>query len=81
MFLLAQVGFTLRMGGPVSVPRLVVAGLLLLTIPISSLNDIYALTLLLLTSGLITILIIFEVIFEHEFRNKIRTGTHETWVK
>ena len=79
MFLLAQVAFTVRMGGPVSVPRLVIAVLFLLAIPISSIYDTYALSLLVVASGLITVLVVFEVIFERDFRHRIRTSSHDTW--
>ena len=81
IFLLAQVGFTIRMGGPVSVPRLVIAVLLLLAIPISSYFHLYALTLLVIASVLFVVLVVVEVIFEREFRHRIRTSAHETWVK
>ncbi len=81
IFLLAQVRFTVRCGGPVSVPRIVIAVLLLLAIPISSYGDFYALTLLTTASVLFAVLLIVEAIFEREFRRRIRTSTHETWVK
>ena len=80
IFLLAQVGFTIRMGGPVSIPRLVIAVLLLLEIPISIEGEFYALTLLVIASVLFVALVGAEVILEREFRHRIRTSTHETWV-
>ena len=61
-------------------PRLVVAVLLLLAIPISTLGDFYALTLLATASVLFTVLVVVEVIFERKFRHRIRTSTHGTWV-
>ena len=80
IFLLAQVGFTVRMGCPVSVPRLVIAALLLLAIPVSSYGDFYALTLLVTASVLFLVLVVVEVIIDRGFRHRIRTTTHETWV-
>ena len=77
VFLLAQVAFSVRCGGPVSLPRLIVAGLLLLTIAIS--QEVSAQTLLLIASGLFAVLVIVEVLVDREARHKIRTSEHHTW--
>jgi len=79
IFLLAQVVFTVRCGGPVSVPRLVIAVLLLLAIPIS--DQFYALALLLAASGLFAVLVVVEMWLDRETRHKIRTSEHHTWAK
>lgn len=78
-FLLAQVAFTIRCGGPISVPRLVVAILLILTIPIS--DQFQALTLLVTASGLFTILVAVELFIDRGLRSTILISTHHTWVK
>jgi len=79
IYLLAQVVFTVRCGGPVSVPRLVIAVLLLLAIPIS--DQFYALTLLVTASGLFAVLVVVEMWLDREARHKIRTSEHHTWAK
>ncbi len=68
-----------RCGGPVSLPRLIVTGLLLLTIVISP--EVSAQTLLLAASGLFAVLVIVEVLVDREARHKIRTSEHHTWAK
>jgi low temperature requirement protein LtrA len=79
IFLLAQVLFTIRCGGPVSKPRLVIAALLLLAIPIS--DQFYALVLLLTASGLFGALVVVEVLVDREARHKIRSNEHYTWAR
>ena len=59
-------------------PRLVIAVLLLLAIPISSFFILYALTLLVTASVLFAALVVVDVIFERGFRHRIRTSPHET---
>jgi len=77
LFLLAQVGFSARCGGSVSIPRLIVAGLLLLTISIS--GEVSSQTLLIIASGLFAALVVVEVLIDREARHKIRTSEHHTW--
>ena len=48
---------------------------------IGAYGDFYALTLLTTASVLFAVLVIVEAIFERGFRRRIRTSTHETWVK
>jgi len=77
LFLLAQVGFSARCGGSVSIPRLIVAGLLLLTISIS--GEVSSQKLLIIASGLFAARVVVEVLIDREARHKIRTSEHHTW--
>ena len=59
-----------------SLPRLIVAGLLL-TITIS--GAVSSQTLLITASGLFAVLVVVEVLVDCEARHKIRTSEHHTW--